>query len=47
MERLREVEISLGEESMIVEFDQGEMNEDEFYHSVVDFIFRNINIEVI
>jgi predicted NUDIX family phosphoesterase len=45
-EKMREVRIILDNDEMITEFDQGDMSEDEFYEAVVDYVLRNIQIEV-
>lgn len=47
VEKLREVRISLDDVDMIVEFNQGDMTEDEFTYAVVDYVLSNINVEVI
>ena len=47
VEKLREVRISLDDADMIIEFDQGDMDEDKFIYTVVDYILSNINVEVI
>ena len=47
MEDLRSVSISVDNESMVVDFEQGNMNEDEFFAYVVDYILSNIQIEVL
>ena len=47
VERLREVRISLDDSDMIVEFNQGDMTEDEFTYTVIDYVLSNINVEVI
>lgn len=49
VEKLREVRISLDDVNaeMIVEFNQGDMTEDEFTYAVVDYVLSNINVEVI
>ena len=45
-EKMREVRIILDNDEMITEFDQGDMIEEEFYEAVVDYVLRNIQIEV-
>ena len=47
MKDLRSVSISVDNESMVVDFEQGNMNEDEFFAYIVDYILSNIQIEVI
>lgn len=47
MEDLRSVSISVDNESMVVDFEQGNMNEDEFFAYVIDYILSNIQIEVL
>lgn len=44
----RIVEVSLDEFMFSFEVDQpDEMNEDDFYHMVIDYVLSNINVEVI
>lgn len=47
VERLREVRISLDDSDMIVEFNQGNMDENEFFYAVINYVLSNINVEVI
>lgn len=43
----REVKIILDNDEMTTVFDQGDMSEDEFYEAVIDYVLRNIQVEVI
>lgn len=43
----REVKIILDNDEIVTEFDQGDMSEDEFYEAVIDYVLRNIQVEVI
>ena len=43
---MRKVRIIIDNDEMITEFDQDDMSEDEFYEAVVDYVLRNIQIEV-
>lgn len=46
MGRERVVEIEIDSSYMEIILYQGDMSEDEFYEYAVDYVFRNINIEV-
>ena len=46
MEYIREVVISLDGDYFVTEFDQGDMPEEEFIEEVIDYVMRNIQIEV-
>ena len=46
-EKIREVRITLDNDEIVTEFDQGDMSEDEFYEVVIDYVLRNIQVEVI
>jgi len=46
MGRERIVEIEIDSSYMEILLDQGDMSEDEFYEYAVDYVLRNINIEV-
>ena len=46
-DRIREVKIILDNDEIVTEFDQGDMSEDEFYETVIDYVLRNIQVEVI
>lgn len=43
----REVKVILDDDEMTTIFDQGDMSEDEFYEAVIDYVLRNIQVEVI
>lgn len=47
MERIREIEIWLDGSSMVVELDQEDMSEDEFWEAAVDYVLSNISIGVL
>ena len=46
-DRIREVKIILDNDEMVTEFDQGDMSEDEFYEVIIDYVLRNIQVEII
>jgi len=46
-EKYREVKIILDNDEIVTEFDQGDMSEDEFYETVIDYVLRNIQVEVL
>jgi predicted NUDIX family phosphoesterase len=46
-EKYREVKIILDNDEIVTEFDQGDMSEDEFYETVIDYVLTNIQVEVI
>lgn len=51
METPRFVEVTIpdrtGDTTMILEYDQGSMNEVEFTEAVIDFILSNMQIEIV
>lgn len=44
---LREVLIELGNESMIIELEQGEMSEDRFIEYAIDYVLSYIQVSVL
>lgn len=46
-EKLREVKITLDNDEIVTEFDQGAMSEDEFIEAVIEYVMCNIQVEVI
>ena len=47
MDNMREVEVRLDDEYFVTEFDQGNMDEDEFIEAVIDYVMRNIQINIV
>lgn len=46
-EKYREVKIILDNDEIVTEFDQGDMSEDEFIETVIEYVMNNIQVEVI
>ena len=46
-EKFREVKIILDNDEIVTEFDQGDMSEDEFIETVIEYVMSNIQVEVI
>lgn len=46
-EKYREVKIILDNDEIVTEFDQGDMSEDEFIETVIEYVMTNIQVEVI
>lgn len=46
-EKTREVRITLDNDEIVTEFDQGDMSEDEFIEAVIEYVMTNIQVEVI
>ena len=46
-EKYREVKIMLDNDEIVTEFDQGDMSEDEFIETVIEYVMTNIQVEVI
>ena len=46
-EKMREVRIILDNDEIVTEFDQGDMSEDEFIETVINYVLSNISVEVI
>lgn len=46
-EKIREVKIILDNDEIVTEFDQGDMSEDEFIETIIEYVMSNIQVEVI
>ena len=46
-EKFREIKIILDNDEIVTEFDQGDMSEDEFIETVIEYVMSNIQVEVI
>lgn len=46
-EKTREVRVTLDNDEIVTEFDQGDMSEDEFIETVIEYVMCNIQVEVI
>lgn len=46
-EKYREVKIILDNDEIVTEFDQGDMSEDEFIETVIEYVMTNIQVEVV
>ncbi len=46
-EKIREVKIILDNDEIVTEFDQGDMSEDEFIETIIEYVMTNIQVEVV
>lgn len=46
-EKIREVKIILDNDEIVTEFDQGDMSEDEFIETVIEYVMTNIQVEIV